>query len=98
MKIFQKKESVIVLMILISIPILFSSCSNSDSNYKTTSNGLPYRIIVDAKKPKAKEGDIAEFTTVWRTSKDSVILNTSGKGPQYGEIYKPKFKGDPIEL
>ncbi|MBA3647593.1 MAG: FKBP-type peptidyl-prolyl cis-trans isomerase [Chitinophagales bacterium] len=94
----MKKGSVVLVLFFLSLVFFFYSCKKNDQ-YQQSPNGLQYRIITDAKKPKAKQGEIAQYSAVWRNAKDSIILNTSASNaPQYGEVYKPKFKGDPIEL
>lgn len=77
--------------------VVLAACTSS--SYKTSPNGLQYKIIADARQKKAAMGDVVQFNSYWRNEKDSVILNTAKSGhPLFGVINKPKFKGDPIEL
>lgn len=85
------------LVFLSGITLFFLGCKQED--YEKSPNGLQYRIITDQKKPKAKQGEVIEYNIYWRTTKDSVFLNTKDKKiPLTSRVDKPKFQGDPLEL
>ena len=93
------KSIVVCLPILLSLT--FASC-NSDENvsgYSTSTNGLDYKIITDAKQAKAKVGDYVQYYSTIRTTKDSLIFSLKNAGPaEIGQVAAPKEKGDPIEI
>src|SRR5215467_8874984 len=67
--------------------------------FKKTPRGLLYKILVDAKKPKGKLGDIIKMNTVYSTWRDSVLFSTfeEGMGPVQLTINQPGYNGDPME-
>jgi FKBP-type peptidyl-prolyl cis-trans isomerase FkpA len=85
------------LVFLSGITLFFLGCKQED--YQKSPNGLQYKIITDEKKPKAKPGEVIEYNIYWRTTKDSVFLNTKDKKiPLTSKVDQPKFQGDPLEL
>src|SRR5437870_1356509 len=73
--------------------------TNVTDGYKKTSKGLWYKIITDAKKPKAQLGDIMKLNVVYSTQHDSVLFSTfkEGQGPAQFTCTAPMFSGDPME-
>lgn len=81
----------------LAIVAVFSSCKPS---YQKTKNGISYRIIVNAGKPKITVGEMVKFDASWRRQSNDSLLQTSAKMP--GEhvtmIQMPQQAGDPMEV
>ncbi|MEP7128320.1 MAG: FKBP-type peptidyl-prolyl cis-trans isomerase [Chitinophagales bacterium] len=73
--------------------------SKLTDGYQRTSRGLYYKIIVDGKKPKGKQGDLLKMNLEYLTQKDSVLFSTYQEemGPVQFTISAPTFNGDPME-
>src|SRR6186997_1384276 len=92
------KQLVFILLFTTITAVFFSSCEKK-SEYDKTANGLQYKMIKDEKNPKAKTGEIIQYHIYWRTTKDSVFLDTREKNtPLYSKVDSPKFEGDPLEI
>src|SRR5215831_4562170 len=77
---------------------LYAQKSVTDG-FSKTPNGLWYKIVIDAHKPKAQPGDIIKLNLVYSTQKDSVLFSTfePGVGPAQFSVSAPTFNGDPME-
>src|SRR5437868_5978654 len=73
--------------------------TNVTNGFKKTPKGLWYKIVVDAKKPKASIGYISKMNAVYATQRDSVLFSTfeQGMGPVQFTLTAPTFNGDPME-
>lgn len=91
------KNNFIKLCLLLIFPIAIAGCGGS--GYKKTSSGLEYRIHTNVKDAvKAEIGDMLTVILVYKTDKDSVLLD-SRKNPNPFRIplSKPEYPGDIYE-
>jgi len=80
------------------ITLSFISCS-SDDGYLTSPNGLKYKIVVDAKLPKAQPGQYISYHVAWRTMKDSLLFTSENSNqPLLSLVARPIYNGDPWEI
>lgn len=82
-----------------SVPMFIVFAGNGDG-FKTTPNGLQYRIIKDNKARKAVTGDFMKMHMMYKTDKDSLLFST--RDMNHGEpleipVTEPQFKGDAAE-
>ncbi|HYV90441.1 MAG TPA: FKBP-type peptidyl-prolyl cis-trans isomerase [Chitinophagales bacterium] len=90
----KNKFSLYIVIILLT----FSSCTTND-DYKTSPNGLKYKIIVDNGKPKAQTGQYIAYHISWRTLKDSLIFTTEQRNAlQIDPVRDPVSKSDLQEI
>jgi len=94
----MKKIFILSTLITSSIITLHAQTTIPEG-FKKTPKGLLYKIVVDAKKPKGKLGDIIKMNTVYSTWRDSVLFSTyqGGMGPVQFTISPPSYNGDPME-
>lgn len=86
-------------ILIISIAIPCFAQNDITKGFKQTPHGLWYKIVVDAKKPKAQVGYIIKMNTTYKTQNDSVIFSTydEGMGAFQQSCTPPTFNGDPME-
>src|SRR6478672_4768335 len=81
-----------------------SSCKHeggttAPSDYKTSRNGLQYKMIKDESSPNAQVGNFVKFTTALYTlAGDSVFRMPETERFVYGEVAQPRHQGDPLEI
>lgn len=88
-----------IALLAVSVP-LFIVFAGNGPNYKTTPNGLQYRIIKDNKQRKAQIGDYISLNMTYKTDKDSVLFTTrsmNNNEPVEVPVSAPQFKGDATE-
>ncbi len=92
-------SAISAILILIMISGIAVSQTKSTEGFSKTSRGLYYKIIVDAKNPKGKMGDIIKMNLAYLTQKDSTLFSTYDEdmGPVQFTIGPPTFSGDPME-
>lgn len=75
-----------ILGLVVCAAMAFTGCKNSD--YKTSPNGLKYKIIDGGGKDSVKEGDVLKMNMVVKLSgsKDSVMHDSYGKMPIFVKI------------
>src|SRR6266446_8861405 len=98
--IFNYMKNIFFFFIILSI--IATTCfgqANVTDGYKKTTKGLWYKIVTDAKKPKAQLGDIMKLNVVYSTQRDSILFSTyqEGQGPVQFTSTAPTFNGDPME-
>lgn len=102
MKIDIRHKTQRVKYLIVTLAAFISACSNTGekaAGYQESSNGLKYKIIVDNKGAKAKEGEYVKYYSAIRTMDNKTLFSLSQiQVPQYGLVAKPSKKGDPIEL
>jgi len=78
---------------------LFSFAQKGKNDFITLPSGLQYRIVVDAKNPKANLGDIIKMNYVFSNGKDSTIISTFDKNMQAQQFTcaEKQFNGDVME-
>jgi len=89
----------VVALIAVAVPMYIVFAGNGNG-YKTTPNGLQYRIIKDNQQPKAKTGDFIKMHMTYRTDRDSLLFSTrdmNGGTPLEIPVTEPQFKGDAAE-
>lgn len=93
----QIKVTVLGLLLLSSGATIAQT--KTTEGFSRTSHGLYYKIVVDAKKPKARMGDIIKMNLAYLTQKDSTLFSTYDEemGPVQFTISPPTFSGDPME-
>lgn len=76
-----------ILTLVFCSVLAFIGCKDG-GNYKTTPNGLKYKIIEGGSKDSTKEGDILKMNMIVKLSgsKDSVLANTYGKMPMFDKV------------
>ncbi|MEO5674510.1 MAG: FKBP-type peptidyl-prolyl cis-trans isomerase, partial [Chitinophagales bacterium] len=89
----------IILIFLTVASFRTAAQSSLPKDFKKTNSGLVYKIVTDAKKPKAQVNSIVKMNAVYSTQRDSVIFSTflEGMGPIQQTITAPTFNGDPME-
>jgi FKBP-type peptidyl-prolyl cis-trans isomerase FkpA len=95
MKIIMTGLAAACFAIIVPMVIVFAG-----DGFKTTPNGLQYRIIKDNKKSKAKVGDYIKMHMIYKTDKDSVLFSTremNNGTPLEIPVAPPQFKGDAAE-
>jgi FKBP-type peptidyl-prolyl cis-trans isomerase FkpA len=95
----KTQTAIAAFLILLTISGTTFSQTKSTEGYLKTSRGLYYKIIVDAKNPKGKMGDIIKMNLAYLTQKDSTLFSTYDEemGPVQFTIGPPTFSGDPME-
>jgi FKBP-type peptidyl-prolyl cis-trans isomerase len=86
-----------IVFIALMIPIFLVFAGDG---FKTTPNGLQYRIIKDNKQRKAQIGDFISIHMTYKTDKDSVLFTTrsmNNNQPVEIPVTAPQFKGDATE-
>lgn len=85
------------LFFCLAVVAAFSSCKPT---YQKTKNGISYRIIVNAGKPKVTVGEMVKFDASWRRQSNDSLLQTSEKMPgnHVTMIQAPQQPGDPMEI
>lgn len=86
-----------IVFIALMIPMFFVFAGDG---YKTTPNGLQYRIIKDNKQRKAQLGDFISIHMTYKTDRDSVLFTTrsmNNNEPVEIPVTAPQFKGDATE-
>lgn len=81
------------------VSILFlSGLQAQNSNFKTSPDGLKYKILKEGKGRKIVKGDIVEMDMSYKTEKDSLLFSSSDfKQPISIVVDKRVFKGDIID-
>jgi len=81
------------------VSILFlSGLQAQNSNFKTSPDGLKYKILKEGKGRKIIKGDIVEMDMSYKTEKDSLLFSSSDfKQPISIVVDKRVFKGDIID-
>lgn len=102
MKIDTKHKTQSIKCLIVTLVAFISACTSTGENakgYTESSNGLKYKIIVDNKGAKAKEGEYVKYYSTIRTMDNKTLFSLSQiQVPQYGLVAKPSQKGDPIEI
>ncbi len=102
MKIDTRHKTQSIKCLIVTLVAFISACSNTGENtagYQESANGLKYKIIVDNKGAKAKEGEYVKYYSAIRTMDNKTLFSLSQmQVPQYGLVAKPSKKGDPIEI
>lgn len=84
------------LLLVALLPLLVNAQNYKD--FKTTPNGLKYKVIEDKKKAKSQMGYMIKIFLTYSTEKDSVVFSSKMIGePAELKIDKPQYKGDPME-
>lgn len=87
----------VIVFIALMIPMFLVFAGDG---YKTTPNGLQYRIIKDNKQRKAQLGDFISIHMTYKTDRDSVLFTTrsmNNNEPVEIPVTAPQFKGDATE-
>ena len=84
-----------ILGLVVCAAMAFTGCK--DANYKTSPNGLKYKIIDGGGKDSVKEGDVLKMNMVVKLSgsKDSVLHDSYGKMPMFTKVQAMPI-GQPI--
>ncbi len=86
------------LLCLFAVGLVMAGC-HGHKGYKTSANGLRYKVLIDAGKPKATPGDYITYDVQWRNKKDSLLFDSRISGnPLVSLVARPLFKGDPWEI
>ncbi len=87
----------IIAFVAVTIPMFFVFAGDG---YKTTPNGLQYRIIKDNNQRKANLGDFISIHMTYKTDRDSVLFTTrsmNNNEPVEIPVTPGQFKGDATE-
>lgn len=91
------KYSVAIFFLLFSVSLIAQT--KDKSGFTTLPSSLKYKIVTDAKNPKAKVGDVIKLDYQFCNSKDSTIISTRDKGmsAQQFNVAAKQFNGDVME-
>src|ERR1017187_1376312 len=75
--------------------LCYSLLAEGQKDYKTSPNGLKYKMYTHIKGKKAIVGDVIKFHFILRDNKDSILASTYNSGiPVVTPIRESTYKGD----